>query len=972
MAEDKNEQRYKAFISYSHKDKEWGNWLHKSLETYKVPAKLIKNSSDQRDIPKRIFPVFKDTDELPADSNLGANIENALKKSDTLIVICSPAAAKSRWVNQEILTYKRNGGEGRILAILVGGEPGASDAGDIESECFPEALRFKIGVDGELTSDRVEPIAADLRRNGDGKGDGLLKVIAGVLGVRFDDLKERDRLRRRARRIQYAVFGVIALSIFGAGIIYSRNKIETERDVASLNKSEALVEKGEAALRDKDATLAVQLSAQALEGVTELNNMTYQRADDLLYRAMLGLRQLDESATETVQVDWINGPVPEFSGLSKKAVDPVYAAKIPGGDWYVVGENGGWIGIKNSVTGEELPLGKGSYGGDFFYHKAVSPDGKIAAALYYPDFDGNGKSYIIVFNLKTRKEVAMIEDKNQFDSDFVIKFDPSGRYVVTAGKESKGLRLWDMKGVKGPTFAAYLSTPRVVYGFRLGKDKIQATLADFKQLQNGSVETVPRGSVEWAYQPPLEIVNDYHTARKCHHGEDGLSLKFINGGYGAAPYHCGPAISFEKRRWRLENGFDASNIHADSSSVQVSNDGRRVLFVPLDKSGATLYAAPSDYRFSPKGVDTSTTFIRGGNANSLTLESFKLQIPNDERGIREINFTADGSGVLAITEAGNIFSWSEKDNFGSASETKASVQIRSIFSIPQSSNFVGIGQDSRPYLISIGGSDSLKPLSEFEPFSKGDWLKSPYHYKRDAVWQLSRVATANGKIAVCMQNGVIGIWDGSSGALLHKIETKSDEIFDLYFSPKGKSLAVLMQMPTGYKGNVALLDIETGRFVSGPFYEDDLNLKPIFSPKGDYLVWAANEEIVKLTASGQVSELDFPYDQPVAFQPGTDRLLAYQEIGTFSVIDMKTEQKIQEWSVAKDDWFRQQNGQAEKFIYPFTFYRKVAEGIGFSGRTDWLISIDAAQMYEVYPVLPPWRELLRVAKQRVYDSAQKF
>ena len=152
MAEDKNEQRYKAFISYSHKDKEWGNWLHKSLETYKVPAKLIKNSSDQRDIPKRIFPVFKDTDELPADSNLGANIENALKKSDTLIVICSPAAAKSRWVNQEILTYKRNGGEGRILAILVGGEPGASDAGDIESECFPEALRFKIGVDGELTS----------------------------------------------------------------------------------------------------------------------------------------------------------------------------------------------------------------------------------------------------------------------------------------------------------------------------------------------------------------------------------------------------------------------------------------------------------------------------------------------------------------------------------------------------------------------------------------------------------------------------------------------------------------------------------------------------------------------------------------------------------------------------------------------------------------------------------------------------
>jgi hypothetical protein len=33
--------KYKAFISYSHQDKKWGDWLHKALETYRVPKGLV-------------------------------------------------------------------------------------------------------------------------------------------------------------------------------------------------------------------------------------------------------------------------------------------------------------------------------------------------------------------------------------------------------------------------------------------------------------------------------------------------------------------------------------------------------------------------------------------------------------------------------------------------------------------------------------------------------------------------------------------------------------------------------------------------------------------------------------------------------------------------------------------------------------------------------------------------------------------
>ena len=69
----------------------------------------------------------------------------ALRQSRYLIVICSPHAAQSRWVGQEIVEFKKLEREDRILALIVAGEPNASDGkpgfapGD---ECFPKPMRI--------------------------------------------------------------------------------------------------------------------------------------------------------------------------------------------------------------------------------------------------------------------------------------------------------------------------------------------------------------------------------------------------------------------------------------------------------------------------------------------------------------------------------------------------------------------------------------------------------------------------------------------------------------------------------------------------------------------------------------------------------------------------------------------------------------------------------------------------------------
>ena len=102
---------YKAFISYSHKDKVIGAKIFNALEKYKVPKNLIGSTTDVGIIPKSFGRFFRDRDELPAADDLTSEIRKALENSEFMIVICSPSAAASRWVNREILEFKKLKGE---------------------------------------------------------------------------------------------------------------------------------------------------------------------------------------------------------------------------------------------------------------------------------------------------------------------------------------------------------------------------------------------------------------------------------------------------------------------------------------------------------------------------------------------------------------------------------------------------------------------------------------------------------------------------------------------------------------------------------------------------------------------------------------------------------------------------------------------------------------------------------------------
>jgi hypothetical protein len=213
--------KFRAFLSYTPADQRTVAWLHKALESYRIPKDLQGTPGRDGPIPKQLFPIFRDRDELSSSPDLSRSIKEALQASAYLIVVCTPASAKSRWVNQEITEFIKLGRADRIYVLIVEGEPGESPD---QGGCFPPALRTRLGADGTIVDDPSrEVLAADLRPEGDGRDDAKLKLIAGLLGVPYNALRRREvaAARRRLLVTQAIAAAMLMLTVAVAVAVWA-------------------------------------------------------------------------------------------------------------------------------------------------------------------------------------------------------------------------------------------------------------------------------------------------------------------------------------------------------------------------------------------------------------------------------------------------------------------------------------------------------------------------------------------------------------------------------------------------------------------------------------------------------------------------------------------------------------------------------------------------------------------------------
>jgi WD40 repeat protein len=190
--------RYRAFLSYRTLDRKQAEWLHRKLERYRVPRALVGKPGELGLVPGKIGRVFLDRDEARTEKSIKEIIAKELSRSQQLIVLCTPRAVEpASWVGLEIEIFRKSRPDGRIHAVIGDGEPPG---------CFPRQLG--------------EPLAADLRPRKKGGQDGVaravVKLIAGLIGVNFDDLWKRERRRAQAQRAAI-VSGGLVIALFAAG-----------------------------------------------------------------------------------------------------------------------------------------------------------------------------------------------------------------------------------------------------------------------------------------------------------------------------------------------------------------------------------------------------------------------------------------------------------------------------------------------------------------------------------------------------------------------------------------------------------------------------------------------------------------------------------------------------------------------------------------------------------------------------------
>ena len=309
-------QHYFAFLSYSHQDEADADWLHRELERFQVPAALVGKLTEHGPVPRRLTPVFRDRHELAAADDLGEEIREALAHSRCLVVLCSPAAAKSKWTNAEIAAFKQLHPEGCIIAAVIGGEPLAGDIpGREEEECFPPALVAKYNRRGKPTGSKIEPLAADLREGKGGRRTGFLKIVAGMLGVGLDELVRREEVRKQRRLATITAGSFIGMLVAGGLALTAIQARDAARD--QRREAEGLVAFMLGDLRTKLEPIG---RLDALDGVGA-RVLQYYSKQDTSELSDAGLLQRSRALSLTAEVAYLRGDIDSARRLYGEALE---------------------------------------------------------------------------------------------------------------------------------------------------------------------------------------------------------------------------------------------------------------------------------------------------------------------------------------------------------------------------------------------------------------------------------------------------------------------------------------------------------------------------------------------------------------------------------------------------------------------------------------------------------------------------
>lgn len=214
--------KYWAFISYASADEKAAKSLHNFLESYSVPRQLAGQPGKYGEpVPQRLYPVFRDRDELGGSASLPNELKARLSDSRWLVLICTRHTPLSRWVNEEVQHFTQTRGCQYVICVFPDG---------VDSEYERTQLPGALAKTGDV------PMGVDL--SGKEKvAIARLRLIAPLTGLEFAVLKDRDAKRKRERLTIGMVLVIAAGGALVAFVIDQHNAKENAMYASALSSA---------------------------------------------------------------------------------------------------------------------------------------------------------------------------------------------------------------------------------------------------------------------------------------------------------------------------------------------------------------------------------------------------------------------------------------------------------------------------------------------------------------------------------------------------------------------------------------------------------------------------------------------------------------------------------------------------------------------------------------------------------------
>jgi WD40 repeat protein len=871
---------YWCFISYRHADnkepgRQWATWLHQSIETYEVPTDLVGRKNERAEtIPERIFPVFRDEEELPVDADLASPIFRALENSKYLVVICSPRAVASTYVANEIRYFKQLGRANRVLAAMIEGEPNASwDLGKqaqgvaTTSECFPGPLGHRVDGEGRVLEERTEPIAADFRL-GDGSQGWTspeayrlalrhmgrlepkavsvevedyrrrcelmkLKIIAGILGVALGTLTNRDaayqltlaKQRARALHRWLAAVGLLALLAVAGGIYAG-----LQRQVAEAQRKEALqtASATDFAIADMkhqsgDVPAALAYLSQSLQ-----NNPANYGAATLLVSLLR------------------NQPFPVRILSHRSNVNA--ASFSPDGKWIITASSDNTAQVWDARTGEQV--GAPLRHDDIIFDASFSPDGRWIVTA-------SKDKTAQVWDARTGQAVG--KPMHHDDTVWAASFSPDGKWIVTASMD-KTARVWDAK--TNEPVCAPLHQDRMIFDASFSPDGKRVITPTMDAVRIWSIQTdavvnislaADRGAgdsvVKVSFSPDgkwIVTTSTNKTARiwEAQTGQPvGKPMRHDDTVWAASFSPDGKRVvtaSFDHtaRVWDSQTGEpmgEPMRHEARVLAASFSPDGRWIVTASADSSARVwdaqvLKTVSEPLSANENSLETTATFSSDGKRIATTAGDKMVRVWNPMTGgrvgeplrqqddITAVNFSPDGQRIVTGSgKEARVWDAQTGHPVGEAMEHQDVVAA------------TRFSPDGKQVLTAAGEN-----VQVWDPLT-GQPVGKPIHHLNvtHATYILG------GKEIVTSSSSEVRVWDAQTGNSIGE-PIHDDDVLAIAISPDGTRIV------TGLANGAKIWDVQTGKAIGHAMRHDLAVMGVAFSPDGKRIVTASNDKTSRI------------------------------------------------------------------------------------------------------------------------------